>query len=52
MVYVNNDGASYNIEEALNAVSKMSMGGGNGSSTKAKCKISVCIFEKYMSSLY
>ncbi|CCH40617.1 Copper transport protein CTR3 [Wickerhamomyces ciferrii] len=44
MVYFNNDGANYNIEDAFNAVSKMSMGGMGGDSTtsaKAACKISV-----------
>lgn len=47
MTYVNNDGASYNIEEALNVVNKMDMGGMSGSSASSKpsCKISVCIQE-------
>lgn len=46
MVYFNNDGASYNIEDAFAIVNKMSMGGMSSSSnstTKASCKISVCV---------
>lgn len=48
MTYFNNDGASYNIEDAFSIVNKMNMGGmssnSTSSSSKASCKISVCFF--------